>query len=105
MLALLTLSRHYVAAAAPEASTYLAAGTLLIAVKDWTFILGPHLLLGVNTLLYSYLLYTSQLVPRPLAILGMTGAILVMIAAPLEIFGVIGTLCLGGSPGRADRCL
>jgi uncharacterized protein DUF4386 len=91
VLALLTLSRHYVAAAAPEASTYLAAGTLLIAVKDWTFILGPHLLLGVNTLMYSYLLYKSQLVPRPLAILGLTGATLIQIAALLEIFGVIGT--------------
>lgn len=91
VLALLTLSRHYVAAGAPEASTYLAAGTLLIAVKEWTFILGPHLLLGVNTLIYSYLLYKTQLVPRPLAIMGMTGAVLIQIAAVLELFGLIGT--------------
>jgi hypothetical protein len=91
VLALLTLSRHYVAAAAPEASAYLAAGSVLLAVKEWTFILGPHLLLGVNTLIYSYLLYKTQLVPRPLAIMGMTGAVLIQIAAVLEFFGVIGT--------------
>jgi hypothetical protein len=91
VLALLTLSRHYVAATAPEAPTYLAAGTLLLAVKAWTFILGPHLLLGVNTLIYSYLLYKTQLVPPPLAIMGMAGAVLIQIAALLELFGVIGT--------------
>lgn len=94
VLALLTLSRHYVAAAAPEASAYLAAGTLLLAVKEWTFILGPHLLLGVNTLIYSYLLYKTQLVPRPLASMGMTGAVLIQIAAVLELFGLIGTWSL-----------
>jgi len=41
--------------------------------------------------MYSALLYKSKLVPRPLAILGLTGATLVLIAALLEIFGVIAT--------------
>ena len=39
--------------------------------------LGPLLMLGINTLMYSYLLYKSKLVPRPLAVLGLTGATLV----------------------------
>lgn len=91
VLSLLTLSQDFVAAAASDASAFHAAGTLLIAVKNWTFILGPHLLLGVNTLMYSALLYKSKLVPRPLAIMGLIGATLVLIAALLEIFGVIAT--------------
>lgn len=90
VLSLVTMSQEFVAAVAPDASAYHVAGNLLLAIKNWTFILGPHLLLGVNTLMYSALLYKSKLVPRPLAILGLTGATLVPIAALLELFGVIG---------------
>ena len=50
--------------------------------------LGPLFMLGVNTLIYSYLLYKSKLVPRPLAVLGLTGATLVFAAALLAMFGV-----------------
>jgi hypothetical protein len=87
ILSLLTLSQDFVAAAAPDASTYHAAGTLLLAVKNWTFMLGPLFLLGVNTLMYSYLLFKSRLVPRPLAIFGLAGATLVLVAAMFVLFG------------------
>ena len=70
VLSLLTVSQNFVAAAAPDASAFLVAGTLLRAVYKWTFVLGPLLFLGINTLMYSYLLYKSRLVPRPLAVLG-----------------------------------
>ena len=49
--------------------------------------LGPLLFLGVNTLMYSSLLYKSKLVPRPLAIWGLTGATLVLCAGMLVLFG------------------
>lgn len=88
VLSLLTLSQDFVAAAAPDASTYHAAGTLLLAVHTWTFALGPLFMLGVNTFMYSYLLYKSKLVPQPLAGLGLTGATLVLVAALLVLFGV-----------------
>ena len=87
VLSLLTLSQDFVAAAAPDAATYHAAGTLLLAVYKWTSMLGPLFFLGVNTLMYSYLLYKSKLVPRPLAILGLTGATLVFGYAMLVLFG------------------
>lgn len=88
VLSLLTLSQDLVAAAAPDASAYHASGTLLRAVYTWTSMLGPLFLLGVNTLMYSYLLYKSKLVPRPLAVLGLTGATLVLGAALLVMFRV-----------------
>jgi hypothetical protein len=87
VLSLLTLSQDFVAAAAPDAAAYHAAGTLLLAVHEWTFMLGPLFMLGINTLMYSYLLYKSKLVPRPLAILGITGATLVFVYAMLVMFG------------------
>jgi hypothetical protein len=87
ILSLVTLSKNFVAAAAPEAAAYHAAGNLLRAVYKWTSMLGPLFFLGLNTLMYSYLLYKSKLVPRPLAVLGITGATLVFVYALLVMFG------------------
>ena len=88
ILTLLTLSQAFVAAAAPDVSAYHAAGTLLSGVYKWTSMLGPLFFLGVNTFMYSFLLYKSKLVPRPLAALGLTGATLVFGYAMLVMFGV-----------------
>ncbi len=88
ILSLLTLSRAFVAEAAPDASAYHVAGALLHAVYKWTSMLGPLFFLGVNTLMYSSLLYKSRLVPRPLAVFGLTGATLVFGYAMLVMFGV-----------------
>lgn len=71
------------------ASSSHAIGAALIAVHDWTFVLGPHFFLGVNTLAYSYLFFRSGLVPRPLAILGITGALLILVVAGIELLGAI----------------
>jgi hypothetical protein len=53
-------------------------------------------MLGINTALYSFLLYSFRFVPRPLAALGLTGAAFVLLAALLEMFGVITQISLWG---------
>lgn len=73
----------------PDASGTLAVGRALIAVHDWTFVLGPHFFLGVNTLIYSSLFFRSGLVPRPLAVWGITGAALILFVGAIELLGVI----------------
>jgi hypothetical protein len=92
ILSLSTVSQAFVAATAQDASAYHAVGTLLLAIYKWTSMLGPLFFLGVNTLMYSYLLYKSKLVPRPLAVLGLTGATLVLGYAFLVMFGVVSQL-------------
>lgn len=96
MLSLVTLSRQYVSAGTPDPASYEAAGTLFLAVHDWTFMLGPNFLLGINTMLYSYIFYKSGLVPRFIPILGMTGAVLVFSASLFEMFGVFSQLSVWG---------
>jgi hypothetical protein len=96
VLSLLTLSQKFVAGAAPNAAAFQSSSILLIAVHDWTFLLGPDLMLGINTALYSFLLYSFRFVPRPLAALGLTGAAFVLLAALLEMFGVITQISLWG---------
>ena len=88
VLSLLTLSQDFTAAGNPDAAAYHVAGTLLHAVYKWTFMLGPLFFLGINTFMYSSLLYKSRLVPRPLAVWGLAGATLVFGYALLVMFGV-----------------
>jgi hypothetical protein len=58
----------------------------LAAIKDWTFLLGPGFIVGWgNGLILGYLMYSSRLVPRGLAILG-------LIAGPILILSGIGVL-------------
>ena len=97
VLSLLTLSREYVAAGAPDIASFQASGIVLKAIHEWTFLLGPNLMLGLNTIMYSYIFYKSNLVPKFIPIIGMTGATLVFLAALLEMFGVIQQLSVWGA--------
>lgn len=92
VLSLLTLSHSYTTISNPDSSTYHAIGVVAKALHDWTFILGPKFLLGINTFIYSYVFYKTELVPRKLSLLGLTGASLVFINSLLEMFGIIGSL-------------
>jgi hypothetical protein len=58
----------------------------LAALKDWTFLFGPGLIVPFgNGLILGYLMYASGLVPRRMAWLGMIGG-------PLLLFGNTGVL-------------
>lgn len=89
VLALLTLSQSYNSLAAPDIAAYETAGITLKAIHDWTFILGPNFLLGINTFTYSYVFFRTGFVPKPLAVLGLTGAVAIFTAGLLEMFGIV----------------
>ena len=58
----------------------------LAALKDWTFLFGPGLVVPFgNGLILGYLMYSSGLVPRRVAWLGLIGG-------PLLLFGNVGVL-------------
>ena len=58
----------------------------LAALKDWTMLFGPGLVVPFgNGLILGYLMYASGLVPRPLASLG-------LIAGPVLLVGNLGVL-------------
>jgi hypothetical protein len=77
-LSLLTLSQEYVAAGAPDAAYYQAAGTLMRAARDWAFEMGPMIVFTLSALVVNYALYTSKLVPRWLSGWGLVGALLML---------------------------
>jgi hypothetical protein len=88
VLSLVTLSQEFAATPGMDASIVQVSGSVLLAVREWTFILGPLLFLGINTSMYSSLLFKSRLVPRPLASMGLVGAALVTVAAFLAMFDI-----------------
>jgi len=75
-------------AADANASTLVVLGRALVAVHDWTFLFGPGLAIGVNTLLLAYLMYRSGLVPRPIAVVGLIGGPLIFVSSAAVLFGL-----------------
>jgi hypothetical protein len=90
-LSLLTLSQEYVGAEALDATSFETQGAMLLAEQEWSNI-PADLVFGLGCLMVYYLLYQSKLVPRPLSAWGFVGGILMLVAAVLGAFGVIGFL-------------
>jgi Domain of unknown function (DUF4386) len=62
----------------------------LVAVRNWTFVLGPGFVVGVgNGLILGYLMYASGLMPRGLAVLGLIGGTLICISGLGVVLDVI----------------
>ena len=78
------------AGAAPgtDASSLVAVGQGLVAVRDVTFLLGPGVMPGLNALLLGYVLYRSRLVPRLIPAMGLIGAPLFLACAVASVLGV-----------------
>jgi Domain of unknown function (DUF4386) len=86
VLGIVTLQQE-VAGAAEGSVAY-----TLAAIKDWTFLLGPGWVVGWgNGLILGYLMYSSGLVPRTMAWLGLIGGPLIILSGTLVMFGVADT--------------
>ena len=94
--------------------TTAALGQAIFDVYQWTFRIGPGFFVGVgNGLILGWLMYTSGLVPRRLALFGLVGGPLIIISGALVILDVIagrwrGTDCdddPGVHLGAGDRHL
>jgi Domain of unknown function (DUF4386) len=86
LLSVVTLREDFVGAGA-EAASLSIAGESLVAIHDWTFLLGPGFCVGVNGLLLGYLFYRSGLVPRWIAMFGLVGGPLIFASAIAVLFG------------------
>jgi hypothetical protein len=89
LLAVVTLRQNLAGAPGTNAASLATTGQALVAVRDWTFLLGPNLMAGVNALLLGSLMYRSGLVPRVIPTLGLLGGPLLLAASTAIFFGVI----------------
>jgi hypothetical protein len=88
LLAIVTLRQDV--GGAGGAGSLVPVGRSLVAVHDWTFLIGPGWIVGVgNGLILGYLMFRSRLVPRGMAMLGLIGGPLIIVSGTAVLFGVI----------------
>jgi hypothetical protein len=89
LLSVVTLRQDFAGVAGVDAASLVPIGSALVAVHDWTFLLGPGFLAPLgNGILLGYLMYRSGLVPRGTAMLGLIGGPLLIVAFVAVLFGV-----------------
>jgi hypothetical protein len=96
LVAVVTLRHDLAGTSGAEAPAAATIGQSLVAVHNWTFLFGPKLALGVNTVLLAYLMYRSRLVPRIIAVLGLVGGSLIFVSGTAVLFGLYEDLSVAG---------
>jgi hypothetical protein len=95
ILSVVSLRQEFAGAAGADAASLVPLGSALVAVHDWTFLLGPGFLAPLgNGILLGYLMYRSGLVPRGMAMLGLIGGPLLLVAFVGVLFGVFAQVSL-----------
>lgn len=80
--------RHDVAGTAgADTASLLTVGRSLVAVHDWTFLVGPGLMASLNALAIGSVMYRSRLIPRWIPTLGLIGAPLLLASTAATLFG------------------
>jgi Domain of unknown function (DUF4386) len=87
LLSILTLRDDLASSIGADGGSLDIAGQSLVAVHDWTFLLGPGFCVGVNGLLLGYLMYSSGLMPPRLALLGVIGGPLIFLSSIAVLLG------------------
>ncbi len=90
LLSLLTIVTMRQGAVAADAGSLVVLGKSLVALHDWTFLLGPGFTDGIGTgLILGYLMYRSGLVSSRMALFGVVGGPLLAVSGVAVLFGVI----------------
>ena len=96
VLAVVALRGDLAAAVGAEADALGVVGQALIEVRQWSFLVGPGLIAGVNGLFLGYVMYRSRLVPRIIPTVGLVGAPLIIMSASVTMLGGWEQLSLAG---------
>ena len=88
LLSVVSLRQDLAGAAGTDSASLVTVGQSLVAVRDWTFLLGPTFMAGMNALMLATLMYRSRLVPRIIPTLGLIGAPLLLTSTTATMFGI-----------------
>jgi hypothetical protein len=88
LLAVVTLRQDVAGTSGTDPATLTTIGQALVAIRDWTFLLGPNLAAGLNALLLGSLMYRSGLVPRLIPTMGLVGGPLLIAVTSTTLFGI-----------------
>lgn len=90
IVAMMALNTLRFEAGQADQAALLVAGQALVAVHDWTFRIGPGVVVGVgNGLILGWLMWRTRLVPRALSFLGLVAGPALLVAGAAVLFGSI----------------
>ena len=90
IVAVLALGTLRAQAGVGDPAAMTAVGQALVALHDWTFKLGPGVVVGFgNGLILGYMMWKTRLVPRFLSILGLIGGPALLASSAAIMFGYI----------------
>ncbi|MGO4596290.1 DUF4386 domain-containing protein [Terrabacter sp. 2RAF25] len=101
LLGVVAMRRDLGGVAGPEASALLTTGHGLVAMRDYTFLLGPNLAPVINAVLFATLLYRTRLVPRVIPLMGLAAAPLLLAPTLATILGLTEHGSIWWGPGGA----
>lgn len=91
LISLVVLSEQYVAAPAPDATSFGAMAEVLVSVREWgTAAVLDTAVFPVGALILYSLLYRARLVPRWLSAWGLVGAVLYLAGGVLLALDLVG---------------
>lgn len=88
VLAVVTLRGDAAAGDLADTGALTAVASALVALRDWTFLLGPGLIAAVNALLLGSLMYRSRLVPRWIPLLALVGGPIHLASVLASVLGL-----------------
>ena len=99
LLSVVTLQHDFAGVTGARADALGVTGAALVTMRQWTFLLGPGLVAGINALFLGTTLLRGRLVPRVIPTIGLIGAPIILMSATVTIFGgwgqtsAVGALC------------
>jgi hypothetical protein len=87
VLSVVTLKAHYAGATGAQADSLRVTGDALVTIRQWTFLVGPGLIAGINALFLGHVMYRGGLVPRIIPTIGLIGAPIIITSAIVTMFG------------------
>ena len=87
VLGVVTLRHDFAGATGADAAALNSTAHALVAVKDWTFLMGPGVMPAVNALCFATIMYRTRLVPRWIATLGLIGGPVLITSTVTTLFG------------------
>jgi uncharacterized protein DUF4386 len=88
LLTVVTMRADLAGATGARADALRVTGHALLEMRQWTFLLGPGVMAGINGLFLGYVMYRSRLVPRIIPTIGLIGAPLILASSTATMFGL-----------------